>query len=146
MALAVFAYHVCCKQNSTHGNKGNHGNVVQCFSDDHPPIISHMDIKLTIDETSTRKSLQEQVSAAFDAYKQEQARLRLYSKLERVARILQGNEQTTVECSQLFYDAARSHPNFEHTALVVNQLLASNKLIFTIDGPDMETIALTVKV
>ena len=102
-----------------------------------------MEIRLIIDETSTRKSLTDAASAAFDQYKAEQARVKLSVKLERAARILQGNNQTVVECSQLFFDSASVHPMFENIKLTVNQLLDPVKLIFVLDGTDL-TAATTI--
>lgn len=98
-----------------------------------------MKFEFTIDETSTRKNLIDAISAAFDAYKAEQARLKLSMKLEKAAKIIKANEQTSIECSQLFFDNVSTHPEFKNINLIVNQLLDPGKLIFVLDGNDLTT-------
>lgn len=102
-------------------------------------IFNCRELKLIIDETSTKKGLVDAVSAAFDAYKAEQTRLKFSKKLEKAAKIIQANEQTVVECSQLFFDNVSTHPMFENITLIVNQLLDPVKLIFVLDGTDVKS-------
>ena len=104
-----------------------------------------MILELTIDENSTKKALQDQVSAAFDKFKADLAKAKLDAKLERVFRILISGEQSTVKASQLFIDAAKINPFYSGINLVLDTTLPVDKLAFKLEQSDLEPMTVVVR-
>lgn len=96
-----------------------------------------MKFEYEISEVTTQTELVNAAKARFAEFKEQQAQLRLNNKLERVARILQGNAQTDLECSQLFFDTASKNPFFKYITMTVNPAHAPDRLVFVLTGDDI---------
>lgn len=104
-----------------------------------------MKLELTIDESSTKKSLQDQAVAAFDQFKIDLAKAKLNANLEKVFRIFIAGEQVNVSCSQLFMDAASANPLYSQINLVLDAALPADKLAFKLELKDLESCVIVIK-